>query len=182
MDNCIKIATMNCRGLGNFQKRRDVFHYLRDKGFSFYFLQDTHFDPTMESRIKAEWGYEAFFFSYSTNARGVAILVNNNVEFKVLSVHKDLNGNHLLVRINMFNTVFLLVNVYGQNNDCPEFYDTCSLERNIRNIGNFDSIIMAGDFNLVRNFELDCFNPYQPIAPSKGAFLKYSQTVVKISQ
>lgn len=156
MDSSLKIATMNCRGLGNFQKRRDVFHFLREKKYSFYFLQDTHFHPSMESRIKAEWGYEVFFSSYTTNSRGVAILVNNNVECKVISTHRDTQGNSLMVRMKMFDKEFLLVNLYGPNNDCPEFYD--NLEQMIRNVGLVDHVIMGGDYNLVMNFDLDCFN------------------------
>jgi exonuclease III len=37
------VISVNVQGLGNFQKRRDVFHYLRQKNHSIYFLQGTHF-------------------------------------------------------------------------------------------------------------------------------------------
>ena len=41
--NLIKLASTNCRGLGDYSKRKYVFNYLRDKKFGIYCLQDTHF-------------------------------------------------------------------------------------------------------------------------------------------
>lgn len=42
MPDKISIMSMNCRGLGDTRKRRDVMHYIRSKQFSIVFLQDTH--------------------------------------------------------------------------------------------------------------------------------------------
>ena len=83
MSNTVKIVSVNCQGLSDPRKRRDVFHYLRQKPYSIYLLQDTHFDPKMENCIRAEWGYKSYFASYNSNSRGVAILFNNNLEFLV---------------------------------------------------------------------------------------------------
>ena len=79
----LKIMSLNCQGLGDQKKRRDVFHYLRDKKYSIYCLQDTHFEEKTEKYIQSEWGYKAFFASYRSNSRGVAVLFNNNFEFKI---------------------------------------------------------------------------------------------------
>ena len=38
-----KICSVNCRGLGAFEKQKDVFDSLRTKSYSIYMLQDTHF-------------------------------------------------------------------------------------------------------------------------------------------
>ena len=156
MENTLKIASMNCRGLGEFRKRRDVFHFLREKNLSVYLLQDTHFHPNLEDRIKAEWGDNAYFASYTTNARGVAILFNNNIEYKILDVTKDLNGNFLMIYLQMFDRNFLICNIYGPNDDNPDFYR--NLEEKISLYGHIDNIITCGDWNLVMNFDLDCYN------------------------
>ena len=37
-------------------------------------------------------GYECYFSSFTSNSRGVAILINNNFEFKAFREKKDLNG------------------------------------------------------------------------------------------
>ena len=48
------ISSLNCQGLGNFQKQRDVFHCLKQKGQSIYCLQDTHFDKKIEKYVTSE--------------------------------------------------------------------------------------------------------------------------------
>lgn len=145
---------MNCQGLADTQKRRDVFHYLRSKAFSIYLLQDTHFDSKLEKYICSERGYECYFASHSSRSRGVAVLFNNNFEFKVKKIIKDISGNFILLLVKMMEEDFLIVNVYGPNRDDPDFY--IQLEGKIRNIG-AENLIMGGDWNLVPNFSLDCF-------------------------
>ena len=78
----ITILCLNCQGLGNARKRRDVFHYLKQKSCVIYCLQDTHFSTKLEAYVKAEWRYNSFFASYSSNSRGVAVTFVNNFEFK----------------------------------------------------------------------------------------------------
>lgn len=153
--NKVTVASVNCQGLANSQKRRDVFNYLRDKAFSIYLLQDTHFDPKLEHCIRAEWGYKCYFASHSSNSRGVAILFNNNFEFQLKKVYKDTEGNFIFASIRMMEKDFLIVSLYGPNRDNPEFY--VGLEERVNEVG-FENVIMGGDWNLVLNFVLDYFN------------------------
>ena len=81
MSNTVKIVSVNCQGLSDPRKRRDVFHYLRQKSYSIYLLRDTDSDPELENCIRAEWGYKSYFASYNSNPRGLAILFNNNLDF-----------------------------------------------------------------------------------------------------
>lgn len=142
----VGIASMNCRGLANAKKRRDVFHYLRMKRFSIYLLQDTHFDPKLETYIRAEWGYDCFFASHSTSSRGVAILLNNNFDFEVQKVVRDQGGNYIFILIKMLGKEFLICNIYGPNRDDPDFY--IQLKDKINAFGS-DNISIGGDWNLV---------------------------------
>ena len=64
-----------------------------------YCLVDTHFAKGQERRLTAQWGFQAFFSSFSTQKRGVAIFLNNNFEFKIHSHYNDTNGNLLLLDI-----------------------------------------------------------------------------------
>ena len=79
----ISILSLNCQGLGNVKKRRDVFHYWREKKIDILCLQDTHFEKKLEKYISSEWGYTALFASHNSVSRGVAILFNNTFEFKI---------------------------------------------------------------------------------------------------
>lgn len=147
--------SLNCQGLGNRQKRRDVFHYLKQKDYSIYCLQDTHFENKMEKYVNSEWGYKAFFASFRSNSRGVAILFNNNFEFQIKRVKRDTNGNYIIIHFCAMEKEFVLVNVYGPNKDNPQFYK--ELSELIKNNGN-QNIIAVGDWNLVMDPNLDYDN------------------------
>lgn len=125
---------------------------MRQKQFSIYFLQDTHFQNKLEKQIRAEWGYECYFASHSSQSRGVCILFNNNFDFKVKRVIKDTQGNFILIIIQTMGKEIMLVNIYGPNNDDPGFY--INLQHTIEGL-HVQDIIMGGDWNLVMNPVLD---------------------------
>ena len=54
----IKILSVNCQGLGNYGKRRDVLKFLKAKKCDIYCLQDTHFVEDLHNIIEQEWGYD----------------------------------------------------------------------------------------------------------------------------
>ena len=119
----VKICSLNCQGLGDQNKRRDVFDYLRKLQYSIICLQDTHFSNANERLIRNEWGYEAVFSSFNSRSRGVAILFKNNFEFKIHKCKGDTAGNFLIVDVEIKDKRFLLVNIYGPNKDDPGFYE-----------------------------------------------------------
>ena len=160
MMDMITVASVNCRGLGNVQKRRDVFHYLRQKRYSIYFLQDTHLDPKLDKYITAEWGFTSFcccccFCSNNTRSRGVAILFNNDFEFKIKGIFRDNGGKKLMVHISTMKMDVLLVNIYGPNRDDPNFY--IKLNENIAKL-KIPNLILAADWNLVLDPTIDYCN------------------------
>ena len=119
-----------------------------------YFLQDTHFTSKLENFIKSEWGYVCHFASNSSNSRGVAILFNNNFEFKVKQIHKDPNGNFIIIILEIKQEDYVLVNLYGPNRDEPDFYEQL---HNALSYMNIQNVIISGDWNMV----LDPSRDYQ---------------------
>ena len=105
--------------------------------------------------MKVEWGYDGYFSSVNSSSRGVRILLNNNFEHKVEKVIFDVNGNYLLLDINIEGRNFILVNIYGPNEDKPKFY---SESRKTYKSLNNERIILCGDWNLVLNPDLDTNN------------------------
>ena len=88
MAGTIKIISLNCRGLRDSYKRKDMFDYLHSKNYNIYCLQDTHFTEEDENIIRSQWGYDCYISPGRSNARGVAVLFNNNFEHKVLKKSK----------------------------------------------------------------------------------------------
>ena len=122
LHSLIKISSTNCRGLGDYAKRKDVFNYLRDKKFGIYCLQDTHFTTALEPYVRAEWGGEVYFNSFTSNSRGVCILFSNFIEYKVCKAKMDQNGNMLILDLELEGKQLTLVNIYGPNEDSPDFF------------------------------------------------------------
>ena len=119
----VKLLTFNCRGLGGMEKRRDVLNYLKQKNFSIYMLQDTHFTNDDLHLARSIWGYEIFISPGKSDSRGVATLFNNNFEFKVNKTEHDNNGNYLIIDMTIENKYnILLINIYDPNRDSPVCY------------------------------------------------------------
>ena len=151
----LKILSVNCQGLGDHSKRKDVFNYLRAKNYNIYCLQDTHFTVENEKNIRSLWGFECFFSSFNSNSRGVSVMFNNNFEFKVLKEKKDVNGNYLVLDLIVDTLKLTLVSIYAPNTDCPNFFD--NIMSIVDDFGN-ESYVICGDFNLVLHPYIDCCN------------------------
>ena len=151
----MKILTCNVQGIGGISKRTDVFDYLQYIEFDIYCLQDTHFKDEDEMMIRTHWNNNCFLNNYKSNARGVAILFNKNVEYKVHKQVMDDQGNYIILDMTVHNQRFSLVSIYGPNSDSPSFFT--ELFKKIQEIGNTE-FIMCGDFNLVLDPEKDCSN------------------------
>ena len=150
-----KVLSVNCQGLGSNEKRLDIFNYLKSKNCQIYCLQDTHFTTKNEKFIRAQWGFDCIFSSGTSNSRGVAILFYKDIEY---TVHKHLSspdGNYILVDITLEGHRITLVNIYGPNSDSPEFFENIIV---LANSFNNDKLIWCGDFNVVQNPSIDCYN------------------------
>ena len=151
----LTILSLNCRGLADSRKRRDVLNYLRSKNASIIMLQDIHVDKGNSERMIFEWGLKGWIAPYTSSARGVAILFNNNFDYSIHDTLADPNGNFLILDVSCGDTRFSLCSLYGPNSDSPTFYD--ELFEHIENIGNSEFII-GGDWNLVIDPEIDSVN------------------------
>ena len=152
----LKIISMNCRGLADSQKRNDVFNFLRDKGYSIYCLQDTHFTNNEYNCIRTQWGYNIHISPGTRESRGVAILLNNNFEYKIKNERIDDIGNMICLDMEIEEKFTVsLINIYGPNADSPGFYSELN---EFISQSTSDFVIVCGDFNLVQDFDLDCCN------------------------
>ena len=155
MHGKVKISSSNVRGLHDYHKRKDLFNYLRNKNFQICCLQDTHFTESLEPYIRSEWGGNIIYNSYTSNSRGVCILFSNNFEYKILRTQADGAGNYMIVDMEIEGKQLTLVNIYGPNEDSPEFYrKLADITEKFEN----ETCILCGDFNLVQDQEMDTSN------------------------
>lgn len=155
MADKLTIYSQNCQGLSNPQKRRGLFRHVRSKGYNIICLQDVHITSSLESYITAEWGFKVYLSSFTSASRGVMVLLNNNFEHKVERVKIDQNGNFIVLDIIIQEKRITLVNLYGPNEDKPQFYN--NIRQTYSEFGN-DYKVLCGDWNLVLNPDLDTYN------------------------
>ena len=67
--------------------------YFKENNGSIVCLQDTDLIEDDIMAVKDLWNNEVYINGGKTNSRGVAILLNNNFEYEILSCSKDKNGN-----------------------------------------------------------------------------------------
>ena len=145
---------MNVQGLGDKNKRLDVIDFLKQQKGSIYFLQDTHFTDDLIKQIYLEVNLQCYFNNFSSQSRGVAIFISNTLDFQLKSINRDTDGNMLILDCSICNKNISLINIYGPNQDKPEFYKLLN-----NKIQHLDShCIIAGDFNLVLNPDMDAFD------------------------
>ena len=149
MDN-IRIISINVRGLANQLKRRSIFNYYRQRA-DVLCLQETHCIDKYERVWINEWGGKGFFSNGESNSKGVAILVTKNSGISITKCEADSEGRLLKCQLEKNKNRMIIVNIYAPNEDCPRFFE------NIRSKCSecFDKLVLIGDFNLVRNPQLD---------------------------
>ena len=155
LGNSIVVLSANCQGLRNNEKCYDVISYMKQKQPHIVCLQDTHWMEVDKNRIKHIWENEIFICEGRTNSRGVAIFLNSNFEYKVLSSDRDKNGNYLGLLLTFSTMTVYLLTIYGPNADRPEFYQEVD-----KLLQKYDATynIICGDFNLVLNPDMDMHN------------------------
>ena len=128
-------------------------------------MQDTHFTTEEEINIRDQWGNNNCIFSNCrSNARGVAVFFEKELDFKIHRKIIDTDGNYIILDLTVNNEKITLTNLYGPNNDNPQFFQT--ILDYIDEIGNSE-VIICGDYNCVINPELDYYN-YKNINNTKA--------------
>ena len=148
----MEIISLNTRGIADNVKRQQVFYWLHRQKANIILLQETHSSFDRELVWRAQWGATLLCAHGSTNARGVAILIKNKVNFEIHEIISHEHGRYIILDITLEDKRITLVNVYGPNEDNEEFF--LDLIDKIDSLSN-DHCIIGGDFNLVLNPSLD---------------------------
>lgn len=115
----VTLASWNVRGLNNQVKRAKVFSYLKSIPADIIFLQETHIRNSEQRRLRCNWISQIFQSTFSSRARGVAILFRKSAPFKHISTVSDPNGRYLIVTGLLSSIHVTLLNVYRHNFDDP---------------------------------------------------------------
>ena len=148
----IKFGTLNVKGMGEMVKRKQIYRWVRQNSIDICFLQETHSTKVTEHIWTHQWGYKAIFSGNSSNSCGVGVLFNNTFPLKIINTEEVEEGRLLIVKIEVEDKQFTLVNIYGPNSDNTNFFQklTQFIGENEE-----DRFIIGGDFNVVIDPDLD---------------------------
>ena len=120
-----------------------------------YCLQDTHFIFENEEDILKKWGGRGVFSYKSSNARGMAILFDQNAKYVIKKSKCDNDGNYVALSIQCGFLEFSLISLYEPNNDHPDYFR--DIEQILLEYDDPHKIV-CGDWNLVQSMDLDTCN------------------------
>lgn len=151
------LLSLNVRGLNNPSKRKSVFKWLKRSRYDVVILQETHSTVQTESMWKPDWPGPAFFAHGSNNCRGCCTLVREELDFKPVSIKADRNGRFFIMKCEITNDPVTIINVYAPNKDSEyiEFMHNLDDSLSMIDVSNLNDIVIGGDWNIVRNDELD---------------------------
>ena len=102
-----KTLSLNVRGLGKKKKRISIFRWLKSNKSSIIFLQETHTTTNVERLYKNEWNGPMYCSHGASNSKGVAILLDRNLDVQMVDVlHNSPDGHILILEICVQNKTF----------------------------------------------------------------------------
>ena len=166
----IKIASFNCRGLNDQNKRSLVFEHFMNTDLTIICLQETKLKPEKEFLYTQEWKKgPAFFNSISGGKSGTAILFNTwQIEIKKYLI--DQIGRVIALDVDIGGTVLHIINTYFPNVDKDQYSFICCLQPFFYSPF---PIVWAGDHNISIDNMLDRF-------PRRQGCDKFGKNIVEI--
>ena len=147
----LKVATFNCRGLLNRNKRRALFLKFQKESFDFVSLQETHIlNINILNEIKTQWSGPMHISPGTGRGKGLITLFNKKyLDNEVEEVFKT--DRILASSFSLDSEKILIINIYApcENADKSMFFDSLStvLDTNLKELLQ-GHIILLGDLNI----------------------------------
>ena len=106
---------------------------------------------------KIEWGAKLITSHGSSNSRGVAIMIKNNLDCTIHHTVLDPMGRYIILKADIEDTAYLLINVYAPNKDKDliQFFKILLKTLKKENLDSEKNIVMGGGFNCPLNLAID---------------------------
>ena len=148
----LRILTCNVNGIRDNTKRKNIFQYLQKSNSNIVLLQETHSSPSTNNIWSKEWDGKIIWNSGTNFKCGVAILIKNNTNIKILQTNQDTQGRILSANIEYNNQKMQIINIYAPNkpNKKPTFFENVNqyIQPNL-------PLILGGDYNMVLDPSID---------------------------
>ena len=111
----LHICSVNCQGLRQYEKRLQLYMWAKHQRSDILMLQETHFSDDDNTDFQHESDFNMFYSNGTKQSKGVAILINKNMNYKVIDIHKDNEGRCILLNIEIYDKIYTVCNIYAPN-------------------------------------------------------------------
>ena len=95
----ISIITLNVNGLNAPTKRHRLAEWIKKKKDPYICcLQETHFRHRDTYRLKVRRWKKIFHANGNQKKAGVAILMSDNIDFKIKTITRDTEGHYIMIK------------------------------------------------------------------------------------
>lgn len=163
----MKFVSFNVNGLNGPVKRKRVLTHLKKLRIDIAFIQETHLTAQEHKKLKRDWVGHVLSSSFTSRARGVAILINKNTPVTIGETIIDPSGRYVLVHCQIYSEPWTLLNLYAPNYDDESFIQDIFLKVS----GGRQNILVGGDFNF-------CLDPVMDKSTSTVSKTKAAKTTL----
>ena len=153
----LRIVSLNAKGLRGASKRRAVVEWSKQKG-DIIFFQETFSTIDIVYQWERDWNGKCFLSHGSCHSRGVCTMIKENLNLKVFKSEIDSDGRYIFLETEIQGKRLILCNAYFPTRDKQQeqLHFLNHLSGRLNDFNSSKSlIIMGGDFNMIRNFDLD---------------------------
>uniref|UniRef100_A0A3Q3X2F5 exodeoxyribonuclease III n=1 Tax=Mola mola TaxID=94237 RepID=A0A3Q3X2F5_MOLML len=188
MGELVRLTSLNVKGANSAIKKRKIQLYLKQKNPDPFFLQETHLEKEDSLLLQRDWVGKVLYSAGSSSQRGVAILIRQNFNIKILKQQSEEEGRWLAMDAELFGIRCTFMNIYAPTTNLPGFFVEVSNE--ITQFGN-SYVVLGWDFNNVRNpkvdktytwEKLDLVDVWRYFHPSTKEFTFYSHPHISYSR
>lgn len=112
MASKLKCVTWNVRGVRAKPKRNAALSILKNMQAEIIVLTETHLTGQLLSALKKPWVGWLYHAPYTSNSRGIALLVAKTVQFVLLTLKSDPQGRFLFLHAKINGLELLILAVY----------------------------------------------------------------------
>ena len=121
INSYLSVLTLNVNGLNAPIKRHRVTEWIRKQDPSICCLQETHFRPKDTFRFKVRGWRTIYHANGQQKKAGVAILISDNLDFKIKTVSRDAEGHYIINKGSIHQEDLTIVNIYVPNVAAPKY-------------------------------------------------------------
>ena len=140
----ISITTLNINGLNAPTQTHRLAEWVQKQGPYICCLQETHFRPRDTYRLKVRGWKKIFHANGNQKKAGVAILISDNIDFKIKNVTRDKERHCIMMKGSIQEWDITIINIDTPNIGAPPYIRQMlkAVKEEITS-----NTIIVGDFN-----------------------------------